>query len=131
MTEILSSIDLSMENLDRPYSQIELRERREKNLREQKFNVNVYAIHENCSHFYRVKKYSKKEKQILETGDKDVGNCSVCWNIKNNKNRFDKNLIEEYLNLFEKEALYGECIYVDNYMLELEDNFLHWLNNPN
>ena len=131
MTETETTINYSVTNYDRPFSQKELIDIRDKTLKKNKFNINLYIVHEKCGHFYRVKRYSKKEKELLSSENRDIGNCSVCWNIKNNKNRCEENLIEDYHKMFYCEAINGEEPNLSHYIIDTELTFLHWLNNPN
>jgi hypothetical protein len=109
----------------RPYSQHELMDKR--TLLFRKFRLgDVVAQHPTCNHFYLTKKNSKKERDILETNNKDQGNCSVCWRL--NKTRFKqldsaRQLVCYYCNRFNPENS-GFLTYDK---LDLESVFYNWL----
>lgn len=65
----------------RPYSQLELKDLRQKMFRDFRLSRKV-TWHKACKHFYFVKHNGKKEKEIIEQKSQDVGNCSVCWKLK-------------------------------------------------
>jgi hypothetical protein len=64
----------------RPYSQNELKDMRLALYRNLRLGA-VTARHEKCGHIYLTKQNGRKEKEIRETGDVDVGKCSACWKI--------------------------------------------------
>ena len=86
----------------RPYSQNELKEKREelyKNLR----LSNTYEHHKKCKHFYLVKENGRKEKDILD--NKPNLNCSICWKINRTPDHLKTmahNLVDEYIIQFSK-----------------------------
>jgi hypothetical protein len=88
---------------DRPYSQKELQDKREKMFRINRLNPQVYAEHKKCFHFYHVKKNGRKETEINTSKNKDSGNCSVCWKLdKMPKNLKNKTIstIDSYSSVF-------------------------------
>lgn len=111
---------------NRPYSQEELRETRYKLYKKIKIGK-TKAWHDNCKHFYYVKKNGRKEKDILNKNEN--GNCSVCWKLKNiDKNQKEQaiNMIECYSNLF-----YNEPEFVSYKLVDLETVFYTWLYEEN
>ena len=64
----------------RPYSQNELKDMRLALYRNLRLG-SVTARHEKCGHIYLTKQNGRKEKEIRETGDVDIGKCSACWKI--------------------------------------------------
>ena len=66
---------------DRPYSQNELRDTRERNLGRIRVGSTMVS-HERCLHFYFAKEGGKKEARMLESEGSDPGYCSVCWKLK-------------------------------------------------
>lgn len=86
----------------RPYSQDELLNMRDKLYRKLRLGQNM-ACHNRCGHFYLLKKNGRKEKEMLEKGLQDIGNCSVCWKIKNTSKELKdtaKDLVEGYCSTY-------------------------------
>lgn len=112
----------------RPYSQRELTDNRDR-LRRKLHLGQTYADHQKCGHFYLVKENGRKEKEILETGTGDVGNCSVCWKLsktpKNLKDRAEY-LVIDYMDVFCKEHPR-----LDYEQVDLESVFYQWLYESN
>lgn len=118
-------------NPERPYSQLELENIRRRTFKNLRLNTEIYAIHDNCKHFYRVKRYSKKEKDIMD-GKRYIGNCSLCWNINNNTGRVAniqdlENDINFYLSFFEDEAINNNKIKLTYNAVMVETDLLNWL----
>lgn len=108
----------------RPYSQNELKYKREKLYRDLRLSK-TYARHACCNHFYLVRKNGRKEKEIIEKNSNDVGNCSVCWKLNKTPKYLKDNaydLVNEYMNIFYKERDY--LTYAD---VDLEKVFYKWL----
>lgn len=104
----------------RPYSQNELKDLREKNLRNMYIGDKM-AKHESCGHFYLVKKNGKKEKELVESNGKNSGNCSVCWVLRRVPRKLKgdaTDLIEEYNNCFLTEPSFWSYD-----LVELEKDF--------
>ncbi len=130
-----SHINLENKEDYRPYSQLELQNMRLRNMKQMKTNNDFYVVHTKCRHFYKVKKYSKKERDMKEADTIfDIGNCSMCWSIRNNSNTLSdewfNNSLSDYLDLF-----YDEAMDINNtprltlYMVELENTIMRWINN--
>ena len=83
----------------RPYSQDELKENRE-NICRKLYLGNNLIKHARCGHSYLVKKGGKKDKEFVETKNPDCGNCSVCWKIKNIKNKRQRNVVEDMADIY-------------------------------
>jgi hypothetical protein len=121
MTSILES-DYNPQ--DRPYSQDELWDMRDQLYK--KFRLGTTkACHAKCRHFYYVKQNGRKEKDILEKNNHDVGNCSVCWKI--NKSEKDQkhraiNMVDCYSNTF-----FEEPKFISYRLIDLETLFYSWL----
>jgi len=105
----------------RPHSQKELANIR--NYYHGKLNLsNKYALHHDCRHFYRVKINGKKYKDIIN--NIEIGNCSVCWKIRENNIPKNQELINTFGKMFDAEP---EKLTI--YLIELENNFYKWLYN--
>lgn len=76
-----SALDSEYIQPTRPYSQLELNSMQEKLYRKLGLGKTV-ARHSNCNHFYLVKRNGRKEKEMHEQKNNDVGNCSVCWKLR-------------------------------------------------
>lgn len=126
MTSILESSYLEP---TRPYSQKELNISREKMYKYLKLSQNR-THHTKCGHFYKVKINSRKEAKMKETNNADdVGNCSVCWRLKNTERYlYDNalNVISIFSNKFRTEPTY-----LTYDMLDVETVFYKWLNENN
>jgi hypothetical protein len=86
----------------RPYSQNELREKRDNLYKDLRLSK-TYAYHKKCKHFYLVKENGRKEKDILE--NKTNLNCSVCWKLNRTPEHLKTmayNLVDEYSKQFSK-----------------------------
>jgi len=74
----------------RPYSQKELEYMKEQLFRSLRIG-NICAEHKECEHFYKVKDNGRKEKEMKEKDNLDVGNCSVCWKISRTPRHLKEN----------------------------------------
>jgi len=116
----------------RPISNDELKSRYKKYMNKFKLSSEM-VYHKNTRYFYHVKKYGKKEKEILEKKENneenynhDIGNCSVSWRLSQTPKHL-KNLahdvVDEYMKVFNQE---NDKKYSD-YDLELMRVFYTWL----
>lgn len=119
MTSVLESTYVKP---TRPYSQNELNDKRTK-LFEKKNLINVFAKHERCGHFYRVKNNGKKHTSILENND--PGNCSVCWKISKTPDYLYDNA-KELVYLYE-ERFRDEPSKIDYDMVDIETCYYTWI----
>lgn len=113
---------------ERPYSQNELQTMRMQ--LHNKFRLSkVEAYHTHCGHFYKVRKNGRKEKEILETKNNDIGNCSVCWKLNKVKDKFcsevAKDLIYDYSRYFYDSNV--DKKFLSHYMVSTENTFYNWL----
>ena len=121
MTSILESEYVEP---NRPYSQNELgfnRSRLFRNFRLGKHRAN----HKRCNHFYLVRSNGRKEREMIETKNDDVGNCSVCWKLSKTPSYLREKaqgLIQQYTDRFEREPRF--LTYERN---DLENVFYQWL----
>lgn len=109
---------------NRPYSQAELLDNREKLYNNLRLGT-TKAWHSNCKHFYYVKQNGKKEKDILNSDNNDSGNCSVCWKLNKcsgDEKRRAINIVEQYSNAF-----YDDPKYISYNLSDLENIFYRWL----
>jgi hypothetical protein len=120
----LSVLEVDYAEPQRPYSQLELSNMRQRLFRQLRLGK-VRAQHEKCGHFYLTKENGRKEKDITDQNSSDCGNCSVCWKInktpKNLKNKA-QNLVHEYSKIFYEDPTY--LTYED---VDLENAFYKWL----
>jgi hypothetical protein len=109
---------------NRPYSQKELVDRRERLYRNFRLGDRI-ARHQRSGYFYRVRVNGRKEREMIETESDDVGNCSVSWKLSKTPNHLRDlalDLVENYSECFEREPS------VLTYRLvEIEDRFYKWL----
>jgi len=99
MTSVLES---DYVNQTRPYSQSELRDSRTNLFRSLRLGEKI-VCHDKCGHIYLTKQNGRKEKEMRETGQVDVGKCSVCWKINKTPRYLQhkaRNLALDYLNTF-------------------------------
>jgi hypothetical protein len=99
----MSILESKYEPPARPYSQKELKYLRNRNLNN--LRVGYYMVeHSDCGHYYFAKKFGKKEKELIEDPDnRDVGNCSVCWKIKQTPKHLKTiavDMVDTYCNVF-------------------------------
>ena len=93
------------EEPSRPYAQRELKDMERRLLRNM-YLTNDMASHTSCGHRYYVKYGGVKYKQIHaedSTGPVNVGNCSVCWKLRQTPNELIP-LIEEFITLYEEDC---------------------------
>jgi hypothetical protein len=110
----------------RPYSEKELTLLRKRTLWKLRIGK-VLIEHPDCKHFYMAKANGRKEKEALETGQKNVGNCSVCWKYRKTPNNL-KNKASDLVIAFCDEFYNSpEVLTYDLY--ELEKDFYQWLYN--
>jgi len=104
---------------NRPYSSLELYDLKEKLYKNLKLNKTLFAHHD-CGHFYLVRLYGKKEKDIVSFNKH--GNCSVCWKLKNTRSdiiHLAQELVHSYCNRFNDPISFQR--------LDLESVFYKWL----
>ena len=109
---------------DRPYSQTELNYKREQLYRVLRLG-SISANHQKCNHFYFVKENGRKETEIKESHNSDVGNCSVCWKFNKTPRQLKtkvRNLIQSYGERFVSPPTY--LSYED---VDLETVYYTWL----
>lgn len=112
----------------RPYSQDELQYMRQKLYRSLRLS-NIKANHKRSGHFYFVKQNGRKEKEIIETNNSDVGNCSVSWKLNKTPDHLyqqARRLVECYEDTFREEPEY-----LSYSMVETERVFYKWLYEEN
>ena len=109
---------------DRPYSQDELEYTRTSMLKSLRLGTST-VYHQKCQHFYKVKKNSKKEKEMVELNCNDVGNCSVCWKISKAPNSL-KDAARELVETFSNEC-YNPPAYLSHFSVEVEKSYYNWL----
>jgi len=108
---------------ERPYSRKELQHLRDELRRKIRLGSHT-AIHDRCKHFYIVKQNSRKEKEIIESGSVDSGNCSVCWKLKNTPRIYK----DRAYDLSEAaDALRNEDEQLTYDLLDLEKSYYTWL----
>jgi hypothetical protein len=109
---------------DRPYSQKELQTTQDSNKKHLRLGE-VLASHSKCGHTYLTKRNGRKEKEIIECGTGDTGNCSVCWKLSKTPRHLRtpaKQLMNHYYNLQEENRPYLTFDFVDT-----EADYYHWL----
>ena len=123
MTSVLESVYIKPE---RPYSQHELQDMRTK-FSERNYISHVFAHHDKCSHFYRVKKNGKKFVN-LNSGN-NAGNCTVCWKLSKTSHDLYDNA-GELIFLYEK--TFKDPIKVLSYDdVDIETCFYKWIYEQN
>ena len=101
-----SILDKQISNRERPYSQNELISLENKFKKQLKLSKE-YVYHTKEKSFYLVKKFGKKEKEIIENKKEkkedynlDIGSCSIQWKLKKTPRHLKQNaydLIDEFL----------------------------------
>lgn len=108
----------------RPYSQNELKEKQADLYKKLRLS-NHKAFHEDTRYFYRVKVNSRKEREIIETGKKDVGNCSISWKISKTP-RDLKSLALDLVNAY-CENFDPPPKILTYRLIQIENDFYNWL----
>ena len=109
---------------DRPYSQNELIDMRERILGRLKVG-NTMVYHEQTGYFYLAKTGGKKEKAVQNGENLDPAGCSVCWKLRktpNNLREDAREMVEAYQVNFEKKPEKWSLN-----MVNLEATFYKWL----
>ena len=117
---------------DRPISKNEIKDEIKKFMRDNKISEErVY--HTKTKYNYYVKKFGKKEKEIIDkknNGDEnynvDIGNCSVTWKISKTPYELRnsaKSIVNEYMDCNNDENRHK----VNHFKLELMKVFYTWL----
>ena len=123
MTSILESKYIEP---TRPHSQKELACNRDKLYRYLRLGK-VKAHHKACGHYYNVKVNSRKEKEINESKEHDVGNCSVCWRLHKTPRYLEdaaQDIITQYHERFQFEQDPKILTY---YNVDIENVYYRWL----
>ena len=117
-------IDQEYKEPYRPYSQKELLYNRDRVFSSLRVG-NIKAHHIKCDHFYNVKERGRKEKEIKETNNKDVGNCSVCWKL----NKTPQNMRNETLDIIDQycSVFYNQPKYLSFETNNIQIKFYKWL----
>jgi hypothetical protein len=112
---------------NRPISQSELHFNKCNLFR--KLHIGKVRAYHKCNHFYFVKENGRKEKEIMETDNLDVGNCSVCWKLNKTDRKLKtkaRSLIDAYSRNFYE---YPDFLSYDKADLELI--YYKWLYDEN
>ena len=121
MTSVLESDYVKQ---TRPYSQSELRDSRTSLFKSLRLGEKI-VCHNKCGHIYITKQNGRKEKEIQETGQVDVGKCSVCWKISKTPPYLQdkaRNLAHDYSIIFSKTPEF-----LSYQKLDLETVYYKWL----
>ena len=103
---------------DRPYSQHELADIRQRNL--DRLNIgSTMVYHPNSGYFYLAKSGGKKEAAVLSGEVLEEGCCSVCWKLRKTPSELRDTaniMIDEFILRFEKkpEKWTRELIHLEN-----------------
>ena len=103
---------------DRPYSQDELADIRQRNL--DRLNIgSTMVYHPNSGYFYLAKSGGKKEAAVLSGEVLEEGCCSVCWKLRKTPSELRDTaniMIDEFILRFEKkpEKWTRELIHLEN-----------------
>ncbi len=119
---------------NRPMSQNEMKDLLLQFMKENKIS-NETVFHTKSKYTYHVKKFGKKEKEIIEKRNNDeenynhnIGNCSVTWKLLKTPKRLRaqaRDVIKEYMELHSGE----HAKRMTHYKLELSKVFYTWLYN--
>jgi len=108
----------------RPYSQSELKDMRLALYRNLRLGL-VTARHEQCGHMYLTKQNGRKEKEIRESSNEDVGKCSACWKISKTPRQLRNkatNLALDYRDTFSSQPAF-----LSYHKIDLETVYYKWL----
>jgi len=109
---------------DRPYSQNELTDMRERILGRLKVG-DTMVYHEQTGYFYLAKAGGKKEKAVQNGEELDPAGCSVCWKLRKTPQHLRdeaRDMVEAYQVNFEKKPQRWTLNLVN-----LEATFYKWL----
>ena len=110
--------------VDRPYSQLELAEIRQRYL--DRLNIgNTMVYHEKTGYFYLAKAGGRKEAQVQNGEEIDSSTCSVTWKLRKTPEHLRdevRDMIDAYHTLFENKPER----WTPN-LLHLENTFYKWL----
>jgi len=112
---------------ERPYSQMELDALETEFFEKIQLSTELSALHNECSHTYRVKKNGAKFKELLADPEmRDVGNCSVCWKLSRTPREL-KHLANDFIQLYKPETDIRKSFY--DY--QVKKTFYTWLYSEN
>lgn len=122
----MTNMTLNFEGDYRPISSNELVDLRG-TLKKRLHLSNEVAYHPDCRHYYLVKEGSKKQAQIT-SGDRFIGNCSVCWKISKSENKKEaRNIVTYYCDVVDE----GECGFETGTppprVVDVEASYYEWL----
>ena len=115
---------ISLTDNQRPYSTNELNDIRNANKRRCRLGSVMATHREECNHCYYVRENGRKEKKIIDTGDFDPGNCSVCWKLAKTRNSVKKQY-EDMVNNYMNDIATNDDITYST--VDTEDKFYKWL----
>ena len=116
--------ELKFEN--RPYSQNELKDIREKYIKKMKLS-DKYVFYTDTHYFYRCKKYGKKEELIkYNNSNINIGNCSILHKLFYTEDR-----LKPYYNLLINYIMWSDIRYLTTDYLLKEFQFYKWLYGSN
>ena len=129
-----SILETKYNNQERPMSQNELNELYKKNMNQLKVSTEM-VYHKKSKYFYFVKKYGKKEKELLELKQQndsdsdyncDIGNCSITWKLSKTPPHLHSlalEIVNSYMYFFKKD----QDKRLTHYKVELAKVFYTWL----
>jgi hypothetical protein len=116
----------SYKSPDRPISQKELQSLQNKLYWSLGISKYLRAQHKKCGHFYLVKRNGHKARLISkESEDTDVGNCSVCWKLRQTSNDLYERA-RDFSDLYCEEFA-SKDVKLSFFNVEVERIFYTWL----
>ena len=128
-SEPQSILETQYKEPSRPFSQKELKNRQFYNYKGHNLS-NKGVVHSRCNHYYKVKRFGQKFREIEGELARDVGNCSVCWKIRRASNHQQDLANDITISFLESFYPYNDVVAKKRltfYDVELENVFYTWL----
>lgn len=109
----------------RPYSQKELHFLRDDVLRSFRL-CDSSVFHDECGHSYFIKYNGVKHKALIESEGQNVGNCSVCWKLRQTPREL-KYKAMDFVDLYREHFGDPETTTLDYFTLEVFRIYYTWL----
>lgn len=113
----------------RPYSQKELRATQDDILRSFRL-CDTEVHHSECRHTYFIKHNGVKHKALLESEGRDIGNCSVCWKLRQTP-RDLKYKAMDFVDLYREHFIESPESDLDYFKIEVFRIYYTWLYSEN
>jgi len=114
---------------ERPYSGKEMQHHHDQFFKSLRMSPQ-FVCHEACGHKYYVKENGVKFKELKESETLDVGNCSICWKLRQTPRHLKKNALD-FIDLYHEHFPDLEHPVYTYFSFEIERILYVWLYTEN